>query len=209
MTRSSFCPVARSSSVSLSSHWGHFRAVQMMLCQSGASSGCLRGKDGGEGGGEAEISVQCSFFSSSSSLVHRRFGGLEFHLPDRILSRIAREESAPLVASFIRYMVSLVLPCSDHLWSFLLCSPSGISCRQCPLDVRLAVTLVTVHSVAPISLRTGHHFRSHPSSPGRMSFQMYIARRRRTKRSCSSGTLCRYSMVIMPSSRLYLVVLLA
>ena len=129
--------VWRSLAAASSLRWGRFRAVQMILCQCGVPAGCLRGEDGGVGAGEVEMSVQCFSLASCLARVRRGFGGLEFHFLVRILLRIAREESPPLVASFIRYIVSFVLPFSDHGWRFLpgtiliriLLRPSGCHSR--------------------------------------------------------------------------------
>lgn len=155
--------------------------------------------------------MSCQLSSGVSCLapVRRACGGAEFHFLVLILLRIAREELSPFVASFSRYEVSFVLPFRDHRWLFRSYSPSGISCRQWPLVVRLVVTFVTVHVVSPSSFRMGHHLNPHPSSSLGMSFPMCIAKRSPTRRSCSSGIFGLYSMVIMPSNLLCLEVLLA
>ena len=191
------------------SGWGRRVAVQISFCQSGMSVGRCRGEGGGVEEGEVGMPCQVSAGVPCFAPVARGLGGVEFHFLVRILLRTAREESSPLAAIFSRYRVSFVLSFRDQCWRFLLYSPIGISCRQCPFVVRLVVTLVTVHVVSPNSLRMGHHLNPHPSWPLGMSFPMCIARRRPTRRSCSSGIFGLYSMVIIPSNLLCLEVLLA
>ena len=94
--------------------WGLCVSVQMILCQSGMSVGRLCGEDGGVG--EGEVGMSCQFSSVVSCFVSVRcgLGGLEFHFLFRILLRIAREESPPLIVIFSRSEVSFVLPFRDH-----------------------------------------------------------------------------------------------
>ena len=184
-------------------------SFQISFCQSGVFIGRLRGEDGGVEEGEVGMSCQLSSEVSCLAPVRRELGGAEFHFLVRILLRIAREELSPFVASFNRYEVSFVLPFRDHRWRFRSYSPSGISCRQWPLVVRLVVTFVIVHVVSPSLFRMGHHLSPQPSSSLGMSFPMCITKRRPTRRSCSSGILGLYCMVIIPSNLLCLEVLLA
>jgi hypothetical protein len=124
--------------------------------------------------------MSCQFSSVVSCFASVRHGlvGFEFHFLVRILLRIPREESSPLIVIFNRYEISFVLPFRDHRWRFLSYSPSGIFCRQCPLVVRLGVTFGTVHVVTPNSFRIGYPFNPHPSSSFGMSFPMCISKRR-------------------------------
>jgi hypothetical protein len=147
-----------------SSRFGRRVPLHISLCQSGVSLGLLCGEDGGVEEGESGISCQLSSTVFWFLLVERELGGAEFHVLVRFLLRIDSEELSPLVASFSKYEVSLVLSLKVHRWRFRSYKPIGISCRQWPLVVRLDVTLVTMHVVSPSLSRMGHHLIPQPSS---------------------------------------------
>ena len=89
-----------------SSRWGLRVSVRISFCQSGMSPGRLRGEDGGVEEGESGMTCQFSSEVSCFAPVNRVLGGVEFHFLVRILLRIGREESSPLVSIFNRYEVS-------------------------------------------------------------------------------------------------------
>ncbi len=117
VTSISDVPNSLSGSVSSSSsRFGRRVPSYISLCQSGMSLGRLRGEDGGVEEGESGISCQLSTAVSWFLLVGRELGGAEFHFLVRILLRIDNEELSPLVSSFSKYEVSVVLPSKVHRW---------------------------------------------------------------------------------------------